>query len=54
MKSAATIYIAQAITVDAAIALVKEEYPHMGELEVLTVGGLLAPNQVIAVNVCGK
>lgn len=54
MKSGVTIYIAQAITLDEAVALVKEQYPHVGELEVVKVGGVLAPNQVVAVDVFGE
>lgn len=54
MKSGVTIYIAQAITLASAIALVKLQYPHVGELEVVKVGGVLAPNQVVAVDVFGE
>jgi hypothetical protein len=54
MKSGATIYIAQAITLDTAIALVKEQHPHIGELEVVKVGGVLVPDQVIAVDMYGE
>jgi len=51
MKSNITIYVAQAITLDVAIAAVKEQYPDVGELQVVKVAGVLAPNQVIAVDI---
>jgi len=51
MKTGIKIYIVQAITVDVAIAIVKEQYPELGELQVVTVAGVLAPNQVIAVDI---
>lgn len=54
MKSSATIYITQAITFEAAQAVVKEQHPYVGELEVIKVGGVLASNQVIAVDVYGE
>jgi hypothetical protein len=54
MKSGVTIYIAQAKTLDEAVALVKEQYPHVGEPEVVKVGGVLAPNQVVAIDVFGE
>jgi hypothetical protein len=50
LKSGATTYITQAITLNAAITLVKTQHPHVGELEVVKVDGVLASNQVIAVN----
>ncbi|MBA3920381.1 MAG: hypothetical protein H0X31_01210 [Nostocaceae cyanobacterium] len=51
MKSCLTIYIVQAITLDTAIAMIKEQHPHVGELEVVKVGGVLASNQVITVDI---
>lgn len=51
LKSCLTIYIVQAITLNTAIAIIKEQYPHVGELEVVKVGGVLAPNQVITVDI---
>jgi 2-succinyl-5-enolpyruvyl-6-hydroxy-3-cyclohexene-1-carboxylate synthase len=45
------LYIAQADTVDRAIAKVREQYPNeTEELEPVTVGGILAPDQAIALN----
>lgn len=45
------VYIAQASSLDAAIAQVKAQYPHeIGELQVIKVGGVLAPNQVISLD----
>jgi hypothetical protein len=52
LKSKTQIYIAQATGIEAAIAQVKTQHPQeTGSLEVLTVGGILAPNQVIALDV---
>jgi hypothetical protein len=52
------VYIAQASSLDAAIAQVKAQYPdETGELQVIKVGGVLAPNQVICLdlmNNCNK
>ncbi|MCC3411566.1 MAG: hypothetical protein JGK05_07255 [Microcoleus sp. PH2017_02_FOX_O_A] len=45
------VYIAQASSLDAAIARVKAQYPHeTGELQVIKVGGLLAPDRVISLD----
>jgi hypothetical protein len=45
------VYIAQASSLDAAIARVKAQYPHeTGELQVIKVGGVLAPDRVISLN----
>jgi hypothetical protein len=45
------VYVAPASSLDAAIALVKAQYPHeTGELRLIKVGGVLAPNQVISLD----
>ncbi len=45
------VYIAQASSLDAAIARVKAQYPHeTGELQVIKVGGVLAPDRVISLD----
>jgi hypothetical protein len=45
------VYIAQASSLDAAIARVKAQYPHeTGELQVIKVGGFLAPDRVISLD----
>jgi hypothetical protein len=45
------VYIAQSSSLDAAIAQVKAQYPNeTGELQVIKVGGVLAPNQVICLD----
>jgi hypothetical protein len=45
------LYIAQAATLDGAIAKVREQYPNeTEELEPVTVGGILAPDQAIALD----
>lgn len=45
------LYIAQAATLEGAIAKVREQYPNeTEELEVVTAGGILAPNQAIALD----
>ena len=45
------VYIAQASSLNAAIAQVKAQYPdETGELQVIKVGGVLAPNQVICLD----
>ncbi len=52
LKSEQKFYIAQAASLETAIALVKAQHPQViGELEVVKVGGVLAPNQVIDVDV---
>ncbi|MEM9925449.1 MAG: hypothetical protein AAF915_17130, partial [Cyanobacteria bacterium P01_D01_bin.50] len=52
LKSAEKFYIAQATDLEKAIALVKAQQPQeTGELEVVKVGGMLAPNQIIALDV---
>jgi hypothetical protein len=49
------VYIAQASSLDAAIAQVKAQYPdESGELQVIKVGGVLAPNQVICLDLMNK
>jgi len=49
------VYIAQASSLDAAIAQVKAQYPdETGELQVIKVGGVLAPNQVICLDLLNK
>jgi hypothetical protein len=46
------IYIAQAAGLDEAIAKVKTQHPQaMGKLEVITAGGILAPDQVISLDI---
>jgi hypothetical protein len=51
LNSMEKVYIAQASTLDAAIARVKAQYPHeTGELQVIKVGGVLAPEQVISLD----
>ncbi|NJK65890.1 MAG: hypothetical protein HC849_00140 [Oscillatoriales cyanobacterium RU_3_3] len=51
LNSMEKVYIAQASTLDAAIARVKAQYPHeTGELQVIKVGGLLAPDRVISLD----
>jgi hypothetical protein len=51
LRSETQIYIAQAAGIEEAIAKVKTQYPQeTGELNVITVGGLLAPDQVISLN----
>lgn len=43
------LYIAQAASLEDAVAMIRTQYPEVvGTLEVVTVGGVLAPNQVIA------
>lgn len=45
------IYIVQETGIEAAIAKVKTQHPQeMGKLEVITVGGILAPDQVISLD----
>jgi hypothetical protein len=49
LRSGEKIYIAQASRVEVAIAKVREQNPQeTGELQVVKVGGLLAPDQVIS------
>ncbi|MCC3573344.1 MAG: hypothetical protein JGK30_14705 [Microcoleus sp. PH2017_40_RAT_O_B] len=51
LNSREKVYIARASTLDAAIARVKAQYPHeTGELQVIKVGGLLAPDRVISLD----
>ncbi|MCU0546875.1 MAG: hypothetical protein MUE44_32715 [Oscillatoriaceae cyanobacterium Prado104] len=51
LNSMEKVYIAQASTLDAAIARVKAQYPHeTGELQVIKVGGVLAPDRVISLD----
>ncbi len=51
LKSSEKIYIAQSATLEEAITQVKVQYKDVtGELEVVKVGGVLAPNQVIALD----
>lgn len=51
LKSEEKIYIAQSETLEEAITQVKVQYKEVsGELEVVKVGGVLAPNQVIALD----
>lgn len=51
LKSEEKIYIAQSATLEEAITQVKVQYKDVsGELEVVKVGGVLAPNQVIALD----
>ncbi|GAA6621435.1 hypothetical protein [Scytonema sp. NUACC26] len=43
------LYIAQAANLEGTVAMVRTQYPEVvGTLEVVTVGGVLAPNQIIA------
>jgi hypothetical protein len=45
------LYVTQASSLDAAIDRVKAQYPQeTGELQVIKVGGILAPNQVISLD----
>jgi hypothetical protein len=54
LKSAYVFYITQAASLDEAIEKVRVQHPQeIGELEVVKVGGVLAPNQVIALDVNG-
>ncbi|HIK19007.1 MAG TPA: hypothetical protein IGS53_27505 [Leptolyngbyaceae cyanobacterium M33_DOE_097] len=49
LRSETQIYIAQAAGIEEAIAKVKTQHPQeTGRLEVITVGGILAPDQVIS------
>lgn len=51
LRGETQIYIVQETGIEAAIAKVKTQYPQeTGELEVITVGGILAPNQVISLD----
>jgi hypothetical protein len=51
LKSKTRIYIAQAANITAAIKQIKTQHPQeRGALDVVTVGGILAPNQVIALD----
>jgi hypothetical protein len=51
LRSETQIYIAQAAGVEEAIAKVKTQHPQeTGRLEVITVGGILAPDQVITLD----
>jgi hypothetical protein len=51
LNSMEKVYIARASSLDAAIAGVKAQYPHeTGELQVIKVGGLLAPDRVISLD----
>ncbi|MEG4202766.1 hypothetical protein QUA20_02375 [Microcoleus sp. Pol7_A1] len=51
LNSLEKVYIAQASSLDAAIARVKAQYPHeTGELQVIKVGGVLAPDRVISLD----
>jgi hypothetical protein len=51
-KGGDKLYIASSTTLYLAIENVKAQYPHIvGELEVVKVGGILAPNQVVEVEV---
>lgn len=51
LNSLEKVYVAQASSLDAAIDRVKAQYPHeTGELRVIKVGGFLAPNQVISLD----
>jgi hypothetical protein len=50
-KGGEKLYIASSATLHLAIENVKAQYPHIvGELEVVKVGGILAPNQVVEVD----
>ncbi|NET38151.1 MAG: hypothetical protein F6K19_40150 [Cyanothece sp. SIO1E1] len=49
LQSETQVYIAQAASIEAAIAKVKTQYPQeQGNLAVIKVGGILAPDQVIS------
>ncbi|MEG4273900.1 MULTISPECIES: hypothetical protein [unclassified Microcoleus] len=51
LSSLEKVYIAQASSLDAAIARVKAQYPQeTGELQVIKVGGILAPDRVISLD----
>ena len=51
LRSETQIYIAQAAGIEEAIAKVKTQHPQeTGRLEVVTVGGILAPDQVISLD----
>lgn len=51
LRGEAQIYIVQETAIEAAIAKVKAQHPQeTGTLEVITVGGILAPDQVISVD----
>lgn len=51
LRSETQIYIAQAAGIEEAIAKVKTQHPQeTGKLEVITVGGILAPDQVISLD----
>jgi hypothetical protein len=51
LRSGEKIYIAQASGLEVAIAKVREQNPEAtGELQVVKVGGLLAPDQVISLD----
>jgi hypothetical protein len=54
LKDERQIYITQAAGVEAAIAQVRTQQPQVGRLEVVTVGGLLAPEPVIALSLEGQ
>jgi hypothetical protein len=54
LKDESQIYITQAAGLEAAIAQVKTQQPQAGRLEVVTVGGLLAPDPVIALSLEGQ
>ena len=52
LKSGEKIYIAQSATLEEAVALIKVQHKDAtGELEVVKVGGVLTPNQVIALDI---
>jgi hypothetical protein len=52
LRGETQIYIAQAAGIEEAIAKVKTQHPQeIGELEVITVGGILAPDQVISLDI---
>jgi hypothetical protein len=52
LRGGTHLYIAQAANIEAAIAQAKTQHPKETEtLEVVTVGGILAPNQVIAIQI---
>lgn len=51
LNSMEKVYVARASSLDAAIGRVKAQYPHeTGELRAIKVGGLLAPDQVISLD----
>lgn len=51
LRGETQIYIAQAAGIEEAIAKVKTQHPQeTGKLEVITVGGILAPDQVISLD----